>query len=282
MKGTTAIVLVAVLVVIALVEARCPDAIRPLTLRKNRLRRQIEELSDSLSNPQAVLAAKLAFNAYETTPFGGAANGEWQQVLATNINNRWAVTKVYTNNVDTVMVAYKGTDSDANMATNFVSAIPEPCIMNGKTCGKVGFGFLKQFQADIDQVQAAVAPFIQKGYQLILTGHSLGGATATLAAFHFATAFPAALKPTLIVFASPRVGDKKWVAAFNAEMQEASVTRYTTFFKKPLSGVTLVDWVTLMPFYFNPVGTEVKVQCPVADDLECHRLVAYMDGVSKQ
>ena len=86
----------------------------------------------------------------------------------------------------------------------------------------------------------------------------------------------------MIAFAGPRVGDKKWVAAFNAEMQGATVTRYVTFVKKVMSGVTLVDWVTLMPFYFHPVGTEVRVHCPVGDELECHRMTAYMDGVSKQ
>ncbi len=51
------------------------------------------------------------------------------------------------------------------------------------------------------------------GSQVFVTGHSLGGALATLATLHIKTATQFT-QPTLYTFASPRVGDPKFAAHF--------------------------------------------------------------------
>lgn len=50
--------------------------------------------------------------------------------------------------------------------------------------------------------------------QIFVTGHSLGGALATLATVHISKQHPEFIKPILYTYASPRVGDPKFASHF--------------------------------------------------------------------
>jgi len=241
-----------------------------------------EIFSDYSMIPQDSPSIFFSKNAYEGSTIKGMLTSavnkdEWTNVLTTNVNSRWAVTKVYTNNRDTVIVSYKGTDNYETTKTDLKSAIPTACNINGFDCGKVGKGFYQLYQADIAQVRAAVEPYIRKGYKLIITGHSLGGATSTLSAFYFATAFPNN-KPTLITFAGPKVGNSDWVDAFRQRMAGARVRRFVTKWKN--LGITVYDLVATVPPYFKHVDSEeILIDCLKANPISCHVIAGYIDGI---
>jgi len=234
-----------------------------------------------LDSPAVILSQ----NDYTAAPLNGNIGtvnlpGPWTNVLSTASANNLAVTRVYTDNKSTVIVAYRGSQGDEDWVADFESIVSTPCTMNGVKCGNVGSGFLSVFNTDIAQVQAAVTPYVKKGYQLVLTGHSLGGATSSLAAFYFATLFN--IKPTLITFASPRVGDSTWVSAFNARMSGAVSRRYVTkiVVKVLFATVSTSDIVTTVPpEYSHIASTEIDVTCPSIDPLTCHGIASYITGM---
>jgi triacylglycerol lipase len=96
------------------------------------------------------------------------------------------------------------------------------------TGGRVHAGFLSAFNEIRDGFDAIVAAR-QPGQRLWLTGHSLGGALATLAAAHVG---PAALHG-LYTYGAPRVGD----SAFAAVLPQRSYHRF----------VHRDDWVVNVP-----------------------------------
>ena len=94
--------------------------------------------------------------------------------------------------------------------------------------GRVHAGFLNAFKevsAQLDALALAKAP----GQRLWLTGHSLGGAIATLTAAHLGSSMVQGLS----TYGCPRVGD----AAFASVLPEQSYDRF----------VHRDDWVTTVP-----------------------------------
>ena len=74
-------------------------------------------------------------------------------------------------------------------------------------------------------------------YSLVITGHSLGGAIATLCAFDLAKKYPY-LKIKVITFGSPRVGNKKFMEIYNS-LENINHYRYETH----------LDPVTKIPYF---------------------------------
>jgi triacylglycerol lipase len=91
-------------------------------------------------------------------------------------------------------------------------------IANG---GKVGEGFFELYQTlqTMDPAHADAAPTplldcIDSDLPIVITGHSLGAAAATLLAADMAANHPN-LHPELWTFASPKVGDANFAAMYN-------------------------------------------------------------------
>ena len=63
-------------------------------------------------------------------------------------------------------------------------------------------------------------------YELVITGHSLGGAMATICAFDLARLYPY-LKIKVITFGSPRVGNKNFFKSYNS-LENITHYRYET------------------------------------------------------
>jgi len=79
--------------------------------------------------------------------------------------------------------------------------------------GKVHKGFAESLDNLWGRLLHAVQKHVAGGKPVLVTGHSKGGALATLAAIRLATAEIA--KPLVFTFGSPRTGDSQFAAAYN-------------------------------------------------------------------
>lgn len=122
----------------------------------------------------------------------------------------------------------------------------------------------KGFADGVDRVGHAIASYVQQkntGKRLIYTGHSLGGALATLLTFYH--------KPReLCTFGCPKVGgDERFERHFDTF---TSIRVYTTW-----------DWIRILPpFFFGyyHVGSAVELPSSI-NPFHAHRISSYIDGV---
>jgi len=114
---------------------------------------------------------------------------------------------------DTCYLAFRGTEdkSDvlADLDVRYYSVTPNV---------KIHRGFFDQFEAVRKDITTDFEkhPNIKK---IVVTGHSLGGALATIAALHFAIQFPE-LHVACHTFGCPRVGNNEFVETFNKHVHE--------------------------------------------------------------
>jgi len=141
---------------------------------------------------------------------------------------------------DSLAIVFRGTESFRDVLTdvNIVRVRMDLPGVTGDARPKVHWGFLRQFRTVEDEIREHIEPFINRGVRgdvesgegegaeetkegvetdtlldsssvkhIIISGHSLGGALATLAAVQFTHSFPEAIIDC-VTFGSPRVGDK--------------------------------------------------------------------------
>jgi len=106
-------------------------------------------------------------------------------------------------------IVFRGTE-DAKDALTDIEVIQKSTTIHSYDV-KIHSGFLKAYELVRDQID--VIPF--GTYELVICGHSLGGAIATICGMSLV----ALNTRTVITFGSPRVGDKKFIDAFTAEVK---------------------------------------------------------------
>lgn len=129
---------------------------------------------------------------------------DWKLVETISVN----ATQAYVaNNNDFAVLAFRGTEADRVKDIKAdVKATQTPC----PTGGRVHSGFFKEQYDDVaDRVEMALDKEGVKGKPLFITGHSLGGAVATIATKRLNTERQIAACYT---YGSPRVGTEEWVA----------------------------------------------------------------------
>lgn len=142
-------------------------------------------------------------------------------------------------NDQAIVVAFRGTENSTDWRTDL--NFPKVKAM----FGHVHKGFRSALEAVIPDVLAAVDQMRDNNQELWITGHSLGGALATLT-----TAFYRHQKydvSGLYTFGSPRVGDKKFDEFFEPN--------FGRFSFRVVNGNDIVTRVPPRSFGFNHVGT---------------------------
>ena len=121
----------------------------------------------------------------------------------------------YNNNL---IIAFRGTESLQDMISDIKIARKDLVLKN--TCLKplVHTGFYDQLDSVNNTIERNIKMFKESTPEgsLIITGHSLGGAVATIASLKYATEFE--LPTYCVTFGSPRVGDAIFCNLFNEKI----------------------------------------------------------------
>merc|ERR1711871_359868 len=122
-------------------------------------------------------------------------------------------------------LAFRGTrdpiDVVTDMTVRSIEFEPRKNVESGLVLGKmeVHQGFLSAFESlstEINELLDDLSPNIR----LIVTGHSMGGALAQIAAAYYSH-----MSPVLVTFGSPSVGDSEFCAFVNRQVSPAGGIR---------------------------------------------------------
>ena len=128
-----------------------------------------------------------------------------------------------------LVMVFRGTEADVRDVLTDLDFFPKRWRLPSGPAGRVHRGFARALRHVLAVLKAALPP--PEGKPLVVTGHSLGGAMATLGA--------SLLQPAgLYTFGEPRVGNNEFAAAMNRQV-DAGMT-YQRF-------VDCCDIVTRVP-----------------------------------
>jgi triacylglycerol lipase len=135
-----------------------------------------------------------------------------------------------------IIVAFRGTDSQTDWLADALAF--QKTFPYGDDCGKVHYGFLEIYDSCRKEIFRTISR-LDKRKRVLITGHSLGAALATLFALDLVKNSNFS-DVELINFASPRVGNRQFCKAVNKEV------------KKIARIVNIYDVVTLLPPFVIP------------------------------
>ncbi|HIK46518.1 MAG TPA: lipase family protein [Leptolyngbyaceae cyanobacterium M65_K2018_010] len=125
-------------------------------------------------------------------------------------------------NSDKLYIVFRGSDKSTDWINN--AAFRQQIYPYGDGNSEVKFhrGFMMAYFAVRDRLLKTMETF--EGQRVIVTGHSLGGALATIAALDIQYNFGRANDLTFIVhtFGAPRVGNKAQVESYNRRITNSS------------------------------------------------------------
>jgi hypothetical protein len=133
---------------------------------------------------------------------------------------------------------------------------------------KVHCGVLHQFK----QLQHCFKVETLKSKQIIVNGHSLGSALATLFSVYYCND----LDITCIGFGTPRVGDKAFVDLFGKSVQQAGFMKWGS---DPICKIMIGDdyCTTLEPVHYGPLDAFEDI--PILSKLPDHHILNYMNAI---
>jgi triacylglycerol lipase len=114
---------------------------------------------------------------------------------------------IHTTNEGNIVIAFRGTDSPLDWLVNLIrfritfEYVPK---------SRVHAGFLKQYNYLRVKILCRISLMANRNTKILVTGHSLGGALATLFATELAYLVPT-IAVKCIVFASHRVDDRGFI-----------------------------------------------------------------------
>jgi triacylglycerol lipase len=173
----------------------------------------------------------------------------------------------------TAFIAFRGTQTFEDWVSDF-DAFFEPYRFV-PNLGSAHIGFQDVYGAIRDSVVAGIAQAIQGCDDLLVTGHSLGGALAVVAGPDLARNLTPSLVPELITFAGPAAGLGDFAKSF--DLMVPSCYRVVNFW----------DIVPRLPpqepfGYYQQTGTSVGVDPGFALAVQAHSLEqSYIPGLLK-
>jgi triacylglycerol lipase len=149
---------------------------------------------------------------------------------------------------DTLIIRFKGTEFKFNdIITDLLFAKKRIPYDNMNPKIKVHTGFIIQYLTIRDRILECVRYY--KNLNIVVIGHSLGAALATLCVLDLQYNFhPESLSG--VVFGSPRVGNKEFVRSFNGRVRNFKNIQLKN------------DWITHLPLKtwgFDHVDKEIKI-----------------------
>lgn len=177
---------------------------------------------------------------------------------------------------DYFVLVFKGTTTSRDIAID-LNALPQDCsVVNGTDCGNLHRGFQNAFyelKSDLDNdiigyVNASKKP-------LVIIGHSLGGALATICSAYIANAYPSVTVEAVLTVGSPRVGNSKFAQFYSEFMAE----------KNPditLKRFVMVDDKDLLTANYDPISLlPMKLGSVYAHVIDGTAIVCVPDGQEK-
>lgn len=126
-----------------------------------------------------------------------------------------------------LFVIFRGTSSPRDIRIDIDLRLV-PLNASQKDDVKVHRGFLRQFNGIKNQLDDLLMYHLKtsKIQRIIFTGHSLGGALATLATYHYTSKLCNKCLYTCITFGSPKVGNKLFCLNFQSVVDINTSTRF--------------------------------------------------------
>lgn len=169
-----------------------------------------------------------------------------------------------------IVIAFRGTeDLDDVMKDLELVQVPYPFV---KGAGQTHKGFTDLYGRAVRNTVLETTRGLSAAKTLTVTGHSLGGAIATLCALDLA-ANSKFRRPRIVTFGSPRVGDPAFVNAFRRYVRD-SVRIYNAN-----------DWIPHFPprsvlgFHYRHVGRPVELRFNRGSPLANHRIASYFGAL---
>lgn len=117
----------------------------------------------------------------------------------------------------TVIIVFRGTETLSELlADTDTVQVPYPYMADG---GSVHRGFARLYARFIRSQVMSLLRRLPPDKQIWVTGHSLGGAVATLCALDIAA--NTSFQPLLVTFGSPKVGNGRFVSAFSRKVRRS-------------------------------------------------------------
>jgi triacylglycerol lipase len=176
------------------------------------------------------------------------------------------------------ILMFRGTQRQTEWLDN-VLALQEtyPHPMSAAPIGKVHYGIYDFYRAFLAKPVAEAVKSLAPNKQLLIAGHSLGSALATLAAIDLALLYPK-LRPNLqlYAYAGPRVGDKAFIEA------------HSKLIPNHYRIVNLADMIPLLPLSkqlnseFVHGGEQWSFLSYQGDIMPNHIVETYRNAIEKQ
>lgn len=171
-----------------------------------------------------------------------------------------------------LLVAFRGTQEIGDFITDLKFGKTRFTVQCSE--GKIHRGFnqaYKDVQVRLHELLHRYSPYID---EMIFTGHSLGGALATIAAYDFKLTNGNKIKCRCITLGSPRVGDRAFTKHFDSIIDES--TRVVN------NGDPIPQFPTKWSLQYNHVAGKLcvgkmpwKAMFRAMLKLRCHNLLEY-------
>jgi len=246
--------------------------------------------------PLHIVALLLSQNAYKADNVEQIYDGDfkkdflkslskpWETVLVAGEPSSELVSKIFVNKVAKVaVISQRGTKNTENIKAD-INFFKTPCKLQNAVYGKVHTGFYNTYLLNQEQIVNGIDQYVQEGYRIVFTGHSMGAALAMLTALDVATKyqnddFVKKNNPIIITFAGPKLGNSEFNAAVNSFYPQDKIVRYVTRWNS--LGTSTYDRVSTVGCQGceHPKSNKLILKCEAASPLACHKMESYFAGV---